>query len=139
MRLVIMLITVMVFASCGNKNMLDHQKMQAVMVDMIRAEAYTANHYSTDSNLNRDLENASMQKAIFAKHNITRKQFLESLNKYENDVPKFSVLMDSVNNYLQSHTLTPANISQMPLDTLKPVLDTNNAFIKRRKALKMIN
>ena len=98
----ILLITV-VFISCGNKNnlppgILKPDKMQAVLWDVIRADAFTTDFIKKDSSKNAVEENVKLQKIIFAQHKVSKKIFYESYDFYKTNTQLFKPIIDSLIN-----------------------------------------
>lgn len=94
------LFVLLVSVSCGNNDkaeaILKPQKMQQVLWDIIKAEAYTAELVKTDSTKNAANENLKMQKEIFSIHKITPKDFYTSYDYYKNNSAVFKVMLDSM-------------------------------------------
>ena len=88
-------------AGCKKKNdlpsgILKNDKMQAVLWDVILAEAYTTQYIKKDSLKNDSLENAKFQQEIFAIHNISKKEFYDSYNYYTVHSELMRSLLDSL-------------------------------------------
>ncbi len=87
--------------SCGNNNetppgILKPLKMQLVLWDIIKAEAYTAEMVKTDTAKKAAEENLKMQQQVFSIHKITRNEFYNSYDYYKNNSPVFKVMLDSM-------------------------------------------
>lgn len=87
MRLTVFICLAAVYSlsSCGirnDKDILPEEKMQSVIWKLIQADVYTSEYLSKDSGVNASLGNAKLQKEIFEKENITKKQFQESYDYY---------------------------------------------------------
>lgn len=89
--------------SCGNKfgqpDILPPNKMQTVLWQVLRAEAFTNGFIKKDSARNVLEENVKLQKRIFAENGVTREQFYNSYTYYKNHPGQFKVIMDSIISY----------------------------------------
>lgn len=87
-------------ASCGNNDkaegILKPEKMQAVLWDIIKAEAYTAEIIKTDSTKKGAEENLKLQQQVFSIHKITKEEFYNSYDYYKNNSAVFKVMLDSM-------------------------------------------
>ena len=95
----IILLTGLLLASCGNKNetpVLAPDKMQAVLWDVIRADAFTTDFIKKDSTKNAVEENAKLQKKIFAMYGISGETFYKSYEYYKSNTNQFKTIMDSM-------------------------------------------
>ena len=73
--------------SCTDKSgtsagILGKEKMQAVMWDIIRADAFTEQFIKKDSSKNVFIENMKLQNAIFSIHQVTRSEYYKSYDYY---------------------------------------------------------
>jgi hypothetical protein len=87
--------------SCSNKQppegkMLSGDKMQAVMWDILQAEAYTEYYLKKDSTKNLFLQNAALQKKIFSIHQVSKDDFLKTYDYYSNHSNDMRILLDSI-------------------------------------------
>ncbi len=87
--------------SCGSKQVpegkvLSSDKMQAVMWDIIQAEAYTDFYLKKDSTKNIFLQNAALQKKIFLIHQISKEDFYKSYDFYSSHSNDMRILLDSI-------------------------------------------
>lgn len=86
--------------SCGSgdkpSGLLDAKKMQAVLWDVIRADAFTAEFIKKDSSKNAVAENEKLQQQIFAIHKITKSDFYKSYDYYKSNTTEFKVILDSM-------------------------------------------
>ncbi|HTB99268.1 MAG TPA: DUF4296 domain-containing protein [Ferruginibacter sp.] len=87
--------------SCKDKNalpagILNKDKMQAILWDVIRAESFTTNFVKRDSTKNLVLEDAKLQHQIFAMHNVTKDVFYTSYNYYRMHPELMAVVLDSI-------------------------------------------
>lgn len=90
-----------IFTSCGNKDkvpsdILRPDKMQAVLWDFIKAEAFTYEILKKDSTKNATAENLMLQNKIFTIHRITRNSFYKSYDYYKANPGKMKVMIDSM-------------------------------------------
>ena len=91
----------LISASCNNTNnhpdaVLPPDKMQAVLWDIIRVNAFTSDFIKRDSSKNLVKENAELQKKVFALHRVSRESFYKSLTYYKNDPALFKTMVDSM-------------------------------------------
>ncbi len=91
----------LLLTSCGNNNetppgILKSEKMQVVLWDIIKAEAYTAEMVRTDSTKKATEENLKMQQQVFSIHKITSNEFYTSYDYYKNNSAVFKVMLDSM-------------------------------------------
>lgn len=113
--------------SCKNKDdaslgILKFDKMQAVLWDVIQAEALTVQFIKKDSLLNAPLENLKLQQQIFSEHQTNKEEFYKSYQYYSGHIQLMRSLLDSMttmaerNKYQNLYKpLVPQKISLMPL------------------------
>jgi hypothetical protein len=87
--------------SCVNKSdpppgILKPEKMQAVLWDVIRADAFTSEFIKKDSAKNAVAENLKLQQQIFAIHKITKTEFYSSYDYYKKSTSVFKAMLDSM-------------------------------------------
>ena len=84
--------------SCSSRpsSVLEPAKMKEVLWDIIRAESFTNEFISKDSSKNLVLENVKLQKAIFAKHHVSREKYYASYYYYQNHPNDMQTLLDSM-------------------------------------------
>ena len=70
--------------------------MQAVLWDVIKADAFTTEIIKKDSAKNVTEENLKLQQEIFSIHQITRDIFYKSYNYYKTNPGQLKVIMDSM-------------------------------------------
>ena len=85
-RVFIFLFGIVILNSCGNKDeipagILKPEKMQVVLWDVIKAEAFTADFIKKDSSKNAVAENLKLQQQIFAIHKISKADFYSSFSR----------------------------------------------------------
>ncbi len=100
-RTCIVLLSLITFFSCGNKNkipsgILKPDKMQAVLWDVIKADAFTAEFIKNDSAKDAVEENLKLQQQIFSIHHISRQDFYKSYDYYKLHSDQLKVMMDSM-------------------------------------------
>jgi len=129
MRLFFFLLSLVLLGSCNGKDempkgILKPDKMQAVLWDVIKADAFTTEFIKKDTNKNAEEENRKLQQQVFAIHKITRDQFYNSYDYYKTNTTLFKKMLDSmvVQAERNKNANTPPVITP-PLNTgpLKPV------------------
>ena len=100
-RICIFLFALTVLNSCGNKDeipagILKPEKMQVVLWDVIKADAFTADFIKKDSTKNAAAENLKLQQQIFAIHKISKADFYNSYDYYKSNTPIFKTMLDSM-------------------------------------------
>lgn len=100
-RTYIFIFGLIVLTSCGSKNempldVLKTEKMQAVLWDMVKADAFTTEFIKKDSLKNATEENLKLQQQVFAIHKITRAEFYKSYDYYKAHTPLFKAILDSM-------------------------------------------
>ncbi len=117
-RRCIVLFVIITFISCGNKNkmpagILKPDKMQAVLWDVIRANAFTTEFIKKDSLKNAAEENIKLQQQVFAIHHISREDFYKSYEYYKSHSAVMKEIMDSM--ITQAERDRDKNIELKPL------------------------
>ena len=111
-----LLVGLALFSSCKNQDklpsgILKPQKMQAVLWDVIKAEAFTTDFIKKDTAKNTAAENLKLQQQIFAIHKITKAEFYSSYDYYKTNAPAFKKIMDSmITQAERSRNVKPQNI-----------------------------
>ena len=87
--------------ACSKKNeippnIIPPEKMQRVLWDIIRADAYTQEYIKKDETKNPLLENAALQKRVFSFYKITKEDFTRSFNYYTEKPELINALLDSM-------------------------------------------
>ena len=100
-RIIILLAGLALIASCANKDkvpdgILKPEKMQAVLWDVIKADAFTAEFIKKDSAKNAAAENLKLQQQIFAIHKISKADFYNSYDYYKSNTVVFKKIVDSM-------------------------------------------
>ncbi len=101
MRINILFFTLFLLISCNNSNktsadILKPEKMQAVLWDVIKADAFTTEFIKKDTTKNAVKENLKLQQQIFAIHKVTKEVFYKSYDFYKNNSTQFKTLLDSM-------------------------------------------
>jgi hypothetical protein len=79
------------------KNIIDQDKMQDVLTDVLLAEGFTENFLLLDTSKKRDEWLAGEYSKVMAIHQITQDQFRKSLDYYKSKPDEFKIIIDSVN------------------------------------------
>lgn len=116
-KICILLLSLTVISSCGNKDklpagVLQPQQMQAVLWDVIRADVFTADYIKKDSSRNAFKENEKLQQQIFAIHRITGKDFYTSYDYYKNHPSAFMNIIDTLVARAERNKIVKPNILQ---------------------------
>ena len=90
-----------ILVSCNDKNnlpsgILKPDKMQAVLWDIIRVDAFTTNFIKKDSSKNAVEENVKLQKKVFALHQVSEEKFYKSYDYYKTNTILFKSVLDSM-------------------------------------------
>ncbi len=101
MRVVVFIILISCFVACNKKQalpsgVLNTDKMQSVLWDIMMADAYTNEFIKKDSLKSAEIENAKLQQQIFSIHKISKKEFYDSYNYYNIHVDLMKTLLDSM-------------------------------------------
>jgi ribosomal protein L22 len=96
-----LLFGLLVLAACKNKDtipegILKPEKMQVVLWDVIKADAFTADFIKRDTAKNTAAENLKLQQQIFAIHKINKAYFYTSYDYYKSNTPLFKKILDSI-------------------------------------------
>jgi len=92
---------VICFVSCNNKDeipsgILKPNQMQAVLWDVIKADAFTTEFIKRDSSKNALDENLKLQQQIFAIHKTSKEIFYKSYDYYKANAARFKNILDSM-------------------------------------------
>ena len=101
MRVVTIVILICFIVGCKNEDglpagILKRDKMQAVFLDVVQAESFTAQNVKRDSTKNGLVEDAKLQQKIFAVHKITKEEFYSSYSYYATHTELMRSLLDSI-------------------------------------------
>jgi hypothetical protein len=77
-------------------DVLNPDKMQAVMWDVIKADVYAFEYIKKDSTKNDTAENLRLQKEVFTIHNTTREAYYRSYDYYKKKPELMKALMDTM-------------------------------------------
>ena len=70
--------------------------MQAVLWDVIKADAFTTEVIQKDTAKNAAEENLKLQQQIFTMHHISKNDFYRSFDYYKTHTPVLRVILDSM-------------------------------------------
>lgn len=101
MRNLLLLVVVSAFFSCSSKKeipegILPPQKMEPVLWDYLRADAYSTDYLKRDSTVNDTLENLKLQQKVFAYYKISREDFYRSYDYYIKHSGMLTRIIDSM-------------------------------------------
>ena len=129
------MILMLCVVGCAEKNglpsgVLKPEKMQEVFWSMIQAESFTKKFIVIDSLKNAGVENAKLQRQIFAINKITKEEFYKSYNFYSVHIELMRNLLDSISAkaerekytllYSKPAKILPAGISLSSLPEIAP-------------------
>ncbi len=124
---IILLAAVCLFFSCSNnktpKGILKQDKMQAVLWDVLRADAFTFQFVTKDSAKKPELEAAKLRLSVFASHKISREDFDRSYAYYKSHPEILQPMLDSMINkytrdkYINTQSKQPAPVKK---DSITP-------------------
>lgn len=114
--------------SCGGNNkktdgsILQKEKMQAVLWDVLRADAFAFQFITKDTLKKPEAETVKLQQQIFAVHKTTREVFYKSLNYYKQHPDIFQPMLDSmISKYTRDkYVNTKGSTVPKARDTIKP-------------------
>ncbi len=97
----IVFIAALFLFSCGNENeipkgILKPAKMQIVLWDILREDAFTNDFIKKDSAKKPEAESVKLQQRIFAMHKVTKEEFYDSYKFYLNHTELLQPLLDSM-------------------------------------------
>ncbi len=100
MRILFALTLLFFLLSCSKKRVvpkgiLEPKKMELVFWDYIRAEVYTRDFIKRDG-INDTLQNAMLQKKIFAYYHVSKDEFYDSYEYYTRHPELMTALTDSI-------------------------------------------
>ena len=113
-RISILLFGLFLLTSCKDDDkipsgILKPEKMQAVLWDVIRAEAFTNQFIKSDSAKNAEEENLKLQQKVFAVHKVSKETFYKSYDYYKSKTSGFKAILDRM-------------VSQVERDKKKPLM-----------------
>ena len=100
-KMYIFLFGLVIFQACKSKDaipggILNPDKMQAVLWDVIRADAFTTGFIKKDSAKNAETENLKLQQQVFAIHKVSKAEFYRSYDYYKSNTELFKKILDSM-------------------------------------------
>ena len=94
------IITILLFFGCANKNadkiVLPEQKMASVLWDMIQVDELATMRLAKDTTKNVKKERIQLYQKVFQVHQISEKQFSNSLKYYSGHPDLMKVLFDTL-------------------------------------------
>jgi hypothetical protein len=116
-RKTVALICLISFISCGKKDkmpedILKPDKMQAVLWDVLKADALVSHIVIKDSAKDATTENLRLQQEIFSIHKVSREAFEKSYSYYKENPGKLKAIMDSM--VIQADKNRPGNFKIKP-------------------------
>ncbi|MFM6926246.1 MAG: DUF4296 domain-containing protein [Ferruginibacter sp.] len=99
--MIILLTGLVLTGSCNSKekipaDILKPEKMQAVLWDVMKADAFTTDYIKKDSSKNAAAENLKLQQQVFAIHKISKEDFYRSYDYYKTNPVVFKKIVDSI-------------------------------------------
>ncbi len=118
-RIFILFFSLFLLSSCGSneeipEGVLNPEKMQAVLWDVINADAYTKEFISKDSAKDAVKENLNLQQQIFAIHKVSKEAFYKSFDYYKTNTSAFKQILDSMTTQAErknNEKIRPTNLS----------------------------
>jgi hypothetical protein len=105
MRYAILLLAMLFLFSCVidrvPKDVLDKEKMERVLTDMLMAESFTENYLLIDSAKTREAWFTDELNKVLDINDVSRDQFMRSLDYYKQRPDQFKVIVDSMFNRSQ--------------------------------------
>lgn len=100
-RICILLFVAISLFSCNSKDeipatILKPSKMQAVLWDVIKAQAFTDQFVKKDTSKNAAIKNLELQQEIFDLHHVTKDEFYKSYDYYKNNAGLLNRVLDSI-------------------------------------------
>ena len=123
---IVVVIAVLFLSSCGGKNtipsgILKPEKMQLILFDVLRADAFAFEFIKRDTTKKPEVENIKLQQQIFTIHKTTKQEFYKSYDYYKTHPALMQPLLDSIINKATREKYN--NTKAIPLkDTIKPVM-----------------
>jgi hypothetical protein len=109
----ILLVVAVLLIACNSNNkkkgnsILKKEKMEAVLWDVLRADAFVFTFVTKDSLKRPEAEMAALQQKIFAVHKTNRQQFNSSMDYYRAHPDVFLPMLDSmINRYTRDKYAT---------------------------------
>ena len=100
-RICIFLFGLFLLTSCRNNDkvpsgILEPEKMEAVLWDVIKADVFTKEYIKKDSVKNDTAENLKLQQQVFAIHKVSKVDFYKSYDYYKENTKQFKIILDSM-------------------------------------------
>jgi len=100
MKRCLFLLLVIFLVSCGKKKtatgILKPDKMQAVLWDVLRADAFTESYQKKDSTKNAAESNVQLQQQVFLIHHTSKEEFYNSYAYYKRHPEQMKAILDSI-------------------------------------------
>jgi poly-D-alanine transfer protein DltD len=100
MRNSLLLLLISFTLSCnsksGDSNIINKDKMEAVIWDLMRIDEVVNEKHRKDSTVNKFRESVSLYKRAFQIHNISEEQFKTSFKYYQSDPGSLKPILDSL-------------------------------------------
>lgn len=127
MRRIVFLGLLVIMVSCGGssipKDVMEKEKMQAVLWDVLQADDFVREYMTNkDSTLDDTAENITMYERVFRLHGTNREEFERSYNYYRQHPALMKEVLDSMYNQF---TRQPVAVYNPPVPPVaKPVIDS---------------
>ncbi len=124
MRILPVLFSTIIIFSCQSSvvdNVLPPAKMQMVLWDMMQADEMAGYYAMTDTSFLGLAKHADYYQKVFSVHQISKGDFVTSLNYYERNPAKLKIIVDSLQKFGQRLQQADSARNQPPVipDTLK--------------------
>jgi hypothetical protein len=100
MKAIFIILSFILLLSCGDnnlpRNILPMQKMEILLWEQMRANAFTKEFISKDSSKNLNEENYKIQQKIFATYKVDEESFYKSYNYYLEHNDLLGSILDSI-------------------------------------------
>lgn len=94
------ILSVLILSSCKKSgrpdDVLQPNRMQAVLWDVLQANAYVTEFIRKDSALNIEQEQVKLQQRVFSKHKVSRTEFDKSYNWYVQHPVQMQSMLDTM-------------------------------------------
>jgi hypothetical protein len=122
--------------SCGDKNdlpsgIIKPAKMQRVLFDVLRADAFVFEFVKKDSTKNQEAESVQLQQQIFTVHKVSREEFYKSYDFYKAHPDLMQPLLDSMINKANRDKYVNTRLGNS--STPRPQADTSISNAMREK------
>lgn len=133
-NLLILFFAVFIF-SCKSSvpdDVLPPKKMQAVLWDVMQADAMAEYYAMNDSTFTGLSKHVDYYQKVFSIHKISKEDFIRSLTYYENNPARLKPILDSIQSYGQN--LNKADTVERP----RPSVVADSNFKKRLTPIKRL-